>query len=124
MDERRKHKRFKVQNAAFAVLSAISSPHSTQKVGRITDIGMGGLAFSYIASEEPSNISVQLSIFSGKNGFDLRKIPFETIWDLETKKAPLGSITMRRTGVEFRKLKPNQISQLKYFIQNYTIAEV
>ena len=124
MDERRKHKRFRVKNGTFAVLSAISLPHSTQKVGQITDISMGGLAFSYIASEEPSNGSVQLSIFLGGNRFDLREIPFETIWDIETQEVRFRALTMRRSGVQFGKLTPHQISQLKYFIQNYTIVEV
>jgi hypothetical protein len=124
MDERRKYKRFQVKNGAFAVLTAISTPHSTQKVGRITDISMGGLAFSYIASEEPSNISVQLSIFFADNRFDLRNIPFETIWDVETKKDSFSSITMKRTGVQFGGLTPEEISQLEYCIQNHIMTKV
>jgi len=118
--ERRKHKRFHVQDGAFAVLTAFSWPHSTQKLGQITDIGMGGLAFSYIASEVLSNGSAQLSIFLAENWIYLRKIPFETIWDVETKKVPFSSITMKQSGVQFGELTPNQISQLKYFIRNHT----
>ena len=124
MDERRKHKRFQVKNGAFAVLSAISWPHSTQKVGRITDISLGGLAFGYIASEEPSNISVQLSIFLADKRFDLRNIPFETIWDVETKEDSFSSITVKRTGVQFGGLTSKEISQLEYFIQNHTMTEL
>ena len=120
--ERRKHKRFQVQNGAFAVLRAFSWPHSTQKLGQITDIGMGGIAFSYIAEQEPSNGSLELGIFLADNSFRLRKIPFETISDLEIKKGPFNSITMRRSGVQFGELTPNQISQLKYFIRNHTIG--
>lgn len=123
MAERRKDKRFEVRNGAFAVLRASSWPHSTQKLGQIKDISMGGLAFSYIASEDLSNGSVQLSIFLVKNRFHLRKIPFETISDLETDEVPFSSITMRRSGVQFGELTPNQISQLKYFIQSHTIGE-
>jgi len=122
VDERRKHKRFRVQNGAFAVLTAFSWPHSTQKLGQIIDIGMGGLAFSYIASEEPSNGSLELSIFLAENRFHLRNIPFKTISDVETKKVPFSSITMKRSGVQFGELTPNQISQLKYFISNHTIG--
>jgi hypothetical protein len=124
MDDRRKHKRFQVKNGAFAVLSAISWPHSTQKVGRITDISMGGLAFGYIASEEPSNISVELSIFLADKRFDLRNIPFETIWDVETKEDSFSSITVKRTGVQFGGLTSKEISQLEYFIQNHTMTEL
>lgn len=122
VDERRKHKRFQVQNGAFAVFTAFSWPHSTQKLGQIIDIGMGGLAFSYIASEEPSNGSLELSIFLAENRFHLRNIPFETISDVETNEVPFSSITMKRSGVQFGELTPNQISQLKYFISNHTIG--
>jgi hypothetical protein len=124
MDERRKHKRFQVQNGAFAEVRAISWPRSTKRLGRITDIGMGGLAFTYIASEEPLNGSVQLSIFLGGNRFDLREIPFETIWDIDTQEVRFRSLTMRQSGVQFGELTPHQISQLKYFIQNHTTVEV
>jgi len=121
MLERRKHKRFKVQNGAFAVLGAPPWPHST-KVGQIIDMSMGGLAFSYIAEQEPSNGSFELGIFLADNSFHLRKIAFETISDLETNGVPCSSITMRRSGVQFGELTPNQISQLKYFIRNHTIG--
>lgn len=122
VDERRKHKRFRVQNGAFAVFTAFSWPYSTQKLGQIIDIGMGGLAFSYIASEEAPTGAVELSIFLAENRFHLRNIPFETISDVETNEVPFSSITMKRSGVQFGELTPNQVSQLKYFISNHTIG--
>jgi len=122
VDERRKHKRFRVQNGAFAVLTAFSWPHSTQKLGHIIDIGMGGLAFSYITSEESPNGAVELSIFLAENRFHLRNIPFETISDVETTEEPSSSLTMRRRSVQFGELAPNQVSQLKYFMRNHTIG--
>ena len=121
MNERRKDRRFQVENGTFAVLGGLSWSHSTQKLGQITDIGMGGLAFSYIASEEVSDDSVELNIFLAENRFHLRKIPFKTIWDIETERVPFSSITMRRSGVEFGELTPDQTSQLKYFIRNHTL---
>jgi len=124
VDERRKHKRFRVQSGAFTVLTAFSWPHSTQKLGQIIDISMGGLAFSYIASEELPNVSLELSIFLAGNRFHLRSIPFETISDAETNEVPFSSITMKRSGVQFGELTPDQISQLKYFIRNHTTGEV
>ncbi len=120
MLERRKHKRFKVQDSAFVVLRGSSWPHSTQKVGQIMDIGMGGLAFSYVAEQEPSNGSFELGIFSADNSFHLRKIPFETISDVETKKVPFSSITMRRSGVQFGELTQEQAAQLEFFLKNRT----
>jgi hypothetical protein len=85
---------------------------------------MGGLAFTYITSEEPPNVSLELSIFLAWNRFHLRRIPFETISDAETNEVPFSSINMKRSGVQFGELTPSQISQLKYFIRNYTTGEV
>ena len=123
MVERRKHKRFKVQGGAFAVLGTPRRPHST-KVGQIIDMSIGGLAFSYIADEDRSSASSELGIFLTDNSFHLRQIPFETISDLKTNKVPFSSITMRRSGVQFGKLTHDQISQLEYFIRSHTISKV
>jgi len=122
MVERRKHKRFKVQDRAFVVLGAPPRPHST-KAGQIIDISMGGLAFSYIADDDRSNASSELGIFLADNSFHLRHIPFETISDLKTNRVPFSSITIRRSGVQFGELTHDQISQLEYFIQNHTISK-
>ena len=48
--ERRKHKRFQVQDSVFVVLRA-PWPRSA-KVGQIIDMSRHGLAFRYIAGEE------------------------------------------------------------------------
>jgi len=122
MVERRKHKRFKVQDSAFVVVGAPFRPHST-KVGQIIDMSMGGLAFGYIADEDRSNASSELGIFLADNSFHLRQIPFETISDLKTNRVPFSSISMRRSGVQFGELTHDQISQLEYFIQNHTISK-
>jgi len=122
MLERRKDKRFQVRDNAFVALEALSWPHSTTKVGQITDISMGGLAFRYHASEERTNGSFELGIFLAHNSFHLRKIPFETIWDVETKGVRSSFITMRRSGVRFGEMTHDQISGLEYFIRNHTIG--
>jgi hypothetical protein len=122
--ERRKHKRFQVKENAFVALEAQSRPHSTTKVGQITDISMGGLAFRYLASEEQPNGSCELGIFLAYDGFHLREIPFEAIWDVETEKVGSASIRVRRSGVQFGEMTHHQISGLEYLIQNHTIAEV
>lgn len=122
--ERRKHKRFQVKENAFVVFEAQSRPHSTTKVGQITDISIGGLAFRYFASEEQSNGSFELGIFLAYNGFHLRQIPFEAIWDVETEKVRTSSITVRKSGVQFGEMTHDQISGLEYLIQNHSKAEV
>ncbi len=115
--EQRQHKRFQVPKGTFVGLG----PHDT-KVGQIIDVGMGGLAFRYVGREEPSN--GELDIFLNERDFYLGRVPFRTVTDFEiTSRRDSGATAMRRSGVQFRKMKPNQISQLEYFIQNHTLGE-
>jgi hypothetical protein len=117
MVEKRQHKRFQVPKGTFVGLG----PHDT-KVGQIIDVGMGGLAFRYVGSEEPSN--GELDVFLNERDFYLGRVPFRTVSDFEiTSRRDSSPTAMRRSGVQFRKMKPNQISQLEYFIQNHTLGE-
>jgi hypothetical protein len=117
VEEQREHKRFQVPKSAFVGLG----PYDT-KVGQIIDMSMGGLAFRYVGSEEPSD--GELDIFLSERDYYVGKIRFKTVSDFEmATQAPSCPVTMRRTGVQFRKLTHHQTSQLEYFIQNYTLGE-
>ncbi len=119
MVERRKHKRYQVPRDAFVGVG----PYF-MKVGPITDMSADGLAFRYIGDEEPSDRSHRLDMFLTGGDFYLGKLRFETISDAEiVDKAPSTSITMRRSGVQFKKLTHYQISQLEHFIDNHTLGE-
>ena len=123
--ERRKHKRFQVQDGIFAVLRC-HWPCST-RLGPIIDVSKGGLAFRYIdiASEEGSNGSFELVILLANNSFHLDKVPFETISDFEIgNEVPFSCVKTRRRGVQFGELTHEQIFQIEYFIRNHTISEV
>lgn len=116
--EQRKHKRFQVPTGAFVGIG----PDFT-KVGRPRDISMGGLAFSYVGSEEPSNGSY-LDLFLTDSNLYLGHLPINPISDCElVNKTPFSSITMRRCAVKFRKLNRSQKSRLEHFIQNHTVGE-
>lgn len=112
--ERRKHKRFRVQDETLAVVG--------HKIGRIIDMSMGGLAFSYIAGREEGDESYQLSILLSEDSFNLTKVPFKTVWDVEALDVPYSSLAMRRCGVEFGDLTERQISQIEYFVENHTLG--
>jgi len=115
LGERRKHQRFQVQNRVFVGVG----PHF-DKVGRIIDVSLGGLAFRYVARGEPPD-GLSLDIFSADVGFFLRCVPFETVADFEIpNEKPFDLITTRQCAVQFGNLTPHQMSQLEYFIQNYT----
>jgi hypothetical protein len=115
--ERRKHKRFRVRDGSFAVLGP-----SYGKIGQITDMSMGGLAFSYVAGEEQAYRSYELSILFAEDSFHLTRIPFKTVWDTEAKEVPFSTLSMRQCGVAFGDLTESQVSQMEYFLQNHTVG--
>jgi hypothetical protein len=118
--ERRKHRRFEVQEGAFAGLG-----HRFTPVGQIMDIGKGGLSFRYVAEANESNGLSELQIVASNRNTRFDKAPCKPIWDLEIPYAFSGvSITMRQCGVQFGELTAGWVSQLEYFIQNHTTDEV
>ncbi len=117
---KRKHKRFRSQDLAFAAFGSQS-----MEISEIIDISKGGLAFRYISDGNQVNKSRELEIYLANNRFHLKEVPFNTISDFElTSEFPLSSIIMRRRGVQFGKLTQDQVSQLGYFIQNHAVGEV
>ena len=116
MLERRKHKRFLVQNDAIAVLRPI-----VDKRGPIIDISRGGLSFRYITAKESRGRSLKLDILLPDLSFYLGHLPIRTIRDFEiTSEYAIGSTKTRRCSVQFRKLTPEQISQIESFMDNHT----
>jgi hypothetical protein len=117
--ERRKHKRFLVQEGAFVELR-----DHRGKIGEIIDVSKGGLAFRYIDIGDRPKESLELDIFLKHAGFRVENLPAETVSDVEITKTIHQSITiMRRHGVKFGKLTKSQKSRLEYFIRHFTTDE-
>jgi hypothetical protein len=130
--ERRKHPRFKVKEGVFAVLVPDSS-----KLGEVVDISKdgfsfrysdspfidndrGGLAFLYHDKKKSSYEMTELEIFLVDSDFYL-KVPCKVISDFDvTEKNSSNSITINRSGVQFKGLSPDQISGLEDFIRDHT----
>jgi len=128
--ERRKCLRFEVHGGTFAVLR----PYFYKR-GQIIDMGKGGLAFRYVASDEMPNETflpdIWLDIFSpeyqtsGANMvFGLERVPIKAISDFELTRISFGSISQRRCSVQFWELTQNKRFQLEYFIQKYNLGTV
>ena len=118
--ERRKHNRFKVQDGGFVSLYPYFAV-----VGQIMDIGSGGLAFRYVASEERTNGSTSLNILLTNRSFCMEKVPFKITRDFPIpNEFSFGSITMRQCAVQFQDMTGNQKSDLEHFICNHTMAGV
>ncbi|MGD8266963.1 MAG: PilZ domain-containing protein [Desulfobacterales bacterium] len=130
---RRNHRRFKVKDGAFAVLFQDSS-----KLAEIIDISMTGFAFRYSDSAFIDNDRdgraflyqdcqnrldhfSSFDIFLVDSGIYLDRIPCKIISHVEIDgpESP-NSIPMKRCGIAFAKLLPEQISDLEYFIKNCT----
>jgi hypothetical protein len=117
--ERRKHKRFQVENGSYVVCET-----SDTGAGRLIDISLDGLTFDYSAIQEPSMGATELEIYVTYGGFRLYGIPCKPIWDLITYEVPTTSLHIRQCGMQFGQLTPQQASQLEYFMQNHTLGEV
>ncbi len=137
--EQRVHKRFLISEDAFALIRPGASDQirvtdrsmgeiacavyrsKPVKFGRIKNISMGGLSFRYIAGEERSSQSLVLDILLADCGFYLESLMVKTIVDFEIDPDFSDSpIQMRQHHVQFEKMTPGQIWNLKYLIQNYS----
>ena len=115
--ERRKLKRFQVQDGAFAVVR----PELT-RLGQIINISYEGLAFQYAVTANQKNGASELDIFLTGDAFYLENMSFETVSDRRaTRKSSKGFLPLRRCSVRFKDLTGPQIARLEYFIQNHTI---
>jgi len=117
--ERRRLKRFKVKEGAFAALMPDSS-----KLGQILDLGKGGLSFLYIDTGEAADGSTELDIYVAGNGFYLSKLPVTIVSDIRVpNKIPINPTVMRRQGVQFGEMTPEQTLSLDSFIRQYSTGE-
>jgi hypothetical protein len=130
---RRNHERFQVKDGAFAVLFQDSS-----KLAQIIDISMAGFAFRYSdhpfidndrdgqallyrQQHEQLEGLAKFDIFLVDSGIYLDQIPCKIISQVEIEKPETAnSVVMKRCGLAFEKLLPEQIADLSYFIQNCT----
>jgi hypothetical protein len=92
-------------------------------VGRVDNLSIGGLSFTYVGSGETSNGSYLDLSFA--DSFHLGQLRFQTISDYETveKAPPFSAKNMRRCGVKFKKLTRHQKAELERLIQNHAIGE-
>ena len=117
-DEHRQHRRFQVPGGVFVGFG----PHAN-KVGQIVDVSMGGLAYRYVGCDESADGS-HLDIFVTDKDFYMGAVPFKTVSDFQiVDRIAASPMTMRRCGVQFRKLSRKQNAQLEYFIQHHTLGE-
>lgn len=121
--ERRRSKRFKAVEGAYAAIS----PNSN-KLGQIIDISMGGLCFKYIDTENESEIKEKRnkeSIFLSSMGYYVGDLPFQTICDYELTDTPsFSSMKVRKRHVKFTDLTFKQLFDLDYYLKNNVSEQI
>jgi len=121
--ERRKNKRYKAVEGAYAAIS----PNS-QKLGQIIDISMGGLSFKYIdtSGEAKQDASVnEEAVFLSSMGSYVGDLPFKTVADYEVTNAPsFSSMKVRKRHLSFTDLTFKQLFDLDYYLRNNVTEQV
>jgi len=116
LEEKRKFKRFKGKEGAFA---ALISHNEFINTGRIQDISMGGLCVRYLSVKEDKEGCSEIKIF-GSNGrfIHVDKVQCRIVYDQEVPEYSWG-----RCGVEFKTLSVKHLSMIKDFIDHFTLDE-
>ena len=117
--ERRRTERYYLKGEASAFVDS-----NINLMGKIEDIGIGGLSFRYlqltVEERKPDNINLILP----KQNFSIERIPVKVVSDVEEmNRSCFSTVIMRRCGVSFNTLSDRQISQLNYFLENFTTSD-
>jgi len=122
MEERRKHERHQIKDGFLVILG----PSSAQ-IGKIVDIGLGGLSFLYKKNEkinDPCEVSIILdstrAISDGPFRFSANIISDMEIED----NIPYDSETRKRCRMQFSELSYHQNFWLQKTIKNNTTGNV
>jgi hypothetical protein len=121
--ERRKNKRYKAVDGAYAAIS----PNS-HKLGQIIDLSMGGLSFKYIDTSSDADElerTPEDAVFLSSMGYYVGDLPFRTVSDYEITNAPsFSSMKVRKRHVKFTNLSFKQLFDLDYYLRNNVSEQV
>ena len=120
--EGRKYVRFLVKDNSFAALR-----NGFKKVGKIDDISINGMGFSFLKHNtevDTKDHYSQIDIFnSGKSesGLHLSNLPCRIVYEISDTSPEKGfCVQMSRCGLQFVDLAKDQLEQLELFLEKYT----
>jgi hypothetical protein len=117
--ERRKHHRYKTNQDAFVSFN----PRSFQ-LGRIINIGKGGLAFIHVDIRQPVATLSKMALFLPNDGFRLSEIPYKIVSEFELKnKSSNNDLILLQCCIAFGHLTQFQNVSLDYYLENYTTGQ-
>jgi hypothetical protein len=122
--ERRKHKRYTVQEKAFVVLRP-----KFIKIGKVEDISLYGVSMIYLEPEynniqttdEKRSNGEEIDILFTENKMHLAKIRCRLAYDMKGtvfEDMAILNFEYRRCGFEFKHLTTEQTEQLQSIIEN------
>lgn len=115
-NERRKDKRYALQNAI------VSMPQvSSLAIGTILDISRGGMGVRYPAQGEQLTSRFEIDILLTDTNYFITNIPVATVSDFELEnQVPFSLFNERRCGLRFGALSVTQTTQLEHVFQDFT----
>ena len=124
--EKRQHIRLLPNQNAFAAVRSRSNEAGKIRVGKIKNISPGGLAFEYITDEESTQEPCQVDVFiSSEHKFHISKMPCRVVYDIPAGRSQksdifFSSFISKQCGIQFERLKEEEVGQLKLFLETYT----
>ena len=118
--ERRVDKRFCPKKLTYVALR----PAFT-KLGKVTDISVGGLCFNYMEKTEPSGgeseIVLDVDLFISGNGYYLPSLACKKVHEVVVDQARglASGIHYRRCGVRFLELTEEQKDQIGQYLEKH-----
>lgn len=112
--ERRQHQRFKAPEKTLAITPSI--------IGQIVDISAGGCELKYIDNNGKLAQEGAMDILMNDKGFYMEQLPIAMAWQDRPASSALSTIVIRKVGLRFANLTPNQRERIDYFIKNYAIG--
>ena len=120
--EKRVHERRIPTGYAYAALG-----HDYERVGKLIDLSLGGLAFEYLSDEDHNGAYSQIDIFKVGEVFNLHNLPCKIVYDIPIFQACDSTalskhIQNRRCGIEFNNISKESNEQLTLFLEYHTTA--
>jgi hypothetical protein len=113
--ENRKHTRLTACDDSFVELK-----DGGVRVGKISDIRPGGLAFSYLLEKPPVDGFKCVDIYLAKNEFRLSDVPCAIVYDtIDFANGSKGD-TCHRCGLRFGEMEDEHKNKLNYYLSNFT----
>jgi len=118
--EQRKYVRFLVKDDIYAALR-----NGFKKVGKVHDISVKGMAFSYlneVGYTDFESDDSQVDIFYSGKGLHLFNVPCRIVYENKDAGSHEGFLVkMVRCGMQFGELSKMQFDLLNFLIKTYTI---